>query len=248
MIGRLQVDDPAASPTERRYRLPDGHAEVLVHRESPTYLAPRMQLLAGTVRPLDAVVDAFRSGRGVPFAEYGRDTREGQGELNRVAYLTQLGQAWMPSVTDLHPRLQSDPPARVAEIGSGLGWASIGLARAYPRIRVDGFDLDAPSIQLAVANAQTMGIADRVAFHERDAADVAGNTPYDLVLAFECIHDMADPVGALRTMRGLAGERGAVIIMDERVGESFAARNDDTEWLMYGFSVLHCLPRRPRPD
>lgn len=76
----------------------------------------------------------------------------------------------------------------------------------------------------------------------RDAASVGADAPYDLVLAFECIHDMADPVGAMRTMRGLAGERGAVIIMDERVGESFAARNEDTEWLMYGFSVLHCLP------
>src|SRR5436190_23975526 len=53
---------------------------------------------------------------------------------------------------------------------------------------------------------------------------------------------MADPVAVLRAMRTLAGERGAVIVMDERVGESFAARNDDTEWFMYGFSVLHCLP------
>jgi hypothetical protein len=43
-------------------------------------------------------------------------------------------------------------------------------------------------------------------------------------------------------MRRLAGEHGAVIVMDERVGESFAARNEDTEWFMYGFSVLHCLP------
>lgn len=43
-------------------------------------------------------------------------------------------------------------------------------------------------------------------------------------------------------MRDLAGARGSVIVMDERVGESFAARNEDTEWFMYCFSVLHCLP------
>ena len=86
------------------------------------------------------------------------------------------------------------------------------------------------------------GVADRVRFAVRDAADASLAGQYDLVTAFECIHDMADPVGALRTMRALAGERGAVIVMDEKVGESFAARNDDTEWFMYGFSVLHCLP------
>jgi hypothetical protein len=72
--------------------------------------------------------------------------------------------------------------------------------------------------------------------------DTGNAGAYDLVLAFECLHDMADPVGALRAMRALAGKRGAVIVMDERVGESFAARNATTEAILYGFSVLHCLP------
>jgi hypothetical protein len=76
----------------------------------------------------------------------------------------------------------------------------------------------------------------------RDAADVAPREPYDLVLAFECIHDMADPVGVLGAMRTLASERGAVLVVDEHVGESFAERNPSTEPILYGFSVLHCLP------
>jgi len=62
------------------------------------------------------------------------------------------------------------------------------------------------------------------------------------VTAFECVHDMADPVGALRTMLHLAGEAGSVIVMDERVGDRFTARGNDVEWMMYGWSVLHCLP------
>ena len=130
----------------------------------------------------------------------------------------------------------------MAELGSGFGWASIGVARAYPGISVDGFDLDAPSVEAAQAHARAAGLADRVRFAVRDAGEVAAGQAYDLVMAFECIHDMSDPVAALRTMRALAGDRGAVIVMDERVGESFAARNEDTEWFMYGFSVLHCLP------
>ncbi|MGH2544283.1 MAG: SAM-dependent methyltransferase, partial [Ardenticatenaceae bacterium] len=64
----------------------------------------------------------------------------------------------------------------------------------------------------------------------------------DLVTAFECVHDMSVPVGALRTMRRLAGERGAVLIMDERVGDTFTGTGDDVERMMYGWSVLHCLP------
>jgi SAM-dependent methyltransferase len=242
VIGTLRVDDPAADPAERCYRLPKGHAEVLVERDNPNYLAPLAQLMVGTVAPIAAVMDAFRTGAGVRFQDYGADMREGQGRLNRVAFLQQLGQDWLPSIPDVHARLLADPPARVADVGCGVGWTSIGMAHAYPKIRIDGFDLDAPSIVLARENAHESGVTDRVHFEMRDVTALSLAGQYDLVTAFECIHDMADPVAALRAMRVLAGERGAVIVMDERVGESFAARNDATEWFMYGFSVLHCLP------
>jgi SAM-dependent methyltransferase len=242
VIGTLRVDDAGAAASDRRYQLPAGHAEVLVDRDSLNYLAPLAQLMVGTVSPLTAIVAAFRSGAGVPFGDYGADLREGQGALNRAAFLQALGQEWLPAIPDVHARLLADPPARVAEIGSGAGWAGIGLARAYPKVQVEGFDLDAPSVALARDNAREMGVDDRVRFAVRDAATVAPSRSYDLVLAFECVHDLADPVGALRAMRGMAREGGAVVVMDERVGESFADRNEDTEWFMYGFSVLHCLP------
>lgn len=148
---------------------------------------------------------------------------------------------------DLHSRLQSDPPARIADIGCGYGWSSIGFARSYPKVLVDGFDLDAPSIEAARQNAEEAGLADRVNFQVRDAADSELAGQYDLVTAFECIHDMSNPVGVLRTMRKLAAEDGTVLVMDERVGDAFTAegnpeRNEENEWLFYGFSVLHCLP------
>jgi 2-polyprenyl-3-methyl-5-hydroxy-6-metoxy-1,4-benzoquinol methylase len=242
VMGTLQVDDPGDMPAERRYRLPSAHAEVLVERDNANYLAPLVQLLVGTARPVPAILEAFRTGGGVPLSEYGADMRDGQAGLNRVAFLDQLGRDWVASIPDVHARLGADPPARVADVGSGAGWAGIGLALAYPRVRVDGFDLDAPSVALARTNACGTGVADRVHFAVCDASDIASAGAYDLVLAFECIHDMADPVAALRAMRQLAGKRGAVIVVDERVGESFAARNHATEWFMYGFSVLHCLP------
>jgi 2-polyprenyl-3-methyl-5-hydroxy-6-metoxy-1,4-benzoquinol methylase len=213
-----------------------------VESDTPHYLVPLDQAMVGTVSPLPAVLNAFRTGAGVPFADYGSDLREGQGGLNRVAFLQQLGQEWLPKVPDVHARLLAGPPARVADIGCGAGWSSIGIAQAYPGVRIDGFDLDAPSVALAQSNARQCDVADRVHFEMRDAADPSLAGQYDLVVAFECIHDMADPISVLRAMRALAGEHGAVIVMDERVGASFAARNDDTEWFMYGFSVLHCLP------
>ena len=85
-------------------------------------------------------------------------------------------------------------------------------------------------------------MSDRVRFHVADASDpeLAGN--YDLVTIFEALHDVARPVELLQTLRRLAGDTGSVIVMDERVEDSFSAPASDVERLMYGFSVLLCLP------
>jgi 2-polyprenyl-3-methyl-5-hydroxy-6-metoxy-1,4-benzoquinol methylase len=238
----LRVENPDGPAEARRFYLPAGHDEVLTDRDSLNYLAPLAQLFGGAVRPLPSVLEAYRTGSGVAYADYGVDLREGQARMNRAMFLHQLGREWLPAITDVHARLQADPPARVADFGCGAGWSTIGIARSYPKANVDGFDLDAPSIDLARANAAESGLNGRVCFHVRDAGDPELAGQYDLVTAFECIHDMSRPVAALRTIRRLVKEGGAVLVVDERVGESFTPAADLVERLMYGFSVLHCLP------
>jgi SAM-dependent methyltransferase len=239
--GIIQVSDHAAEAAARRYSLPVPYHEVLTDADSLNYLAPLSLLIAGSVRPLPAVLDAFRNGNGVPFHEYGPDLRDGQAGINRPAFLHQLAQEWLPAMPDVHARLLADPPAKVADIGCGYGWSSIGIARHYPKVQVDGFDLDAPSVQAAQAIARAEGLADRVHFAVRDAGDPALRGQYDLVAAFECVHDMSNPVSALRAMHSLAGENGVVLVVDERVGDEFTPQGNDVEWMMYGWSVLHCL-------
>lgn len=242
VTGILSVEDAEASAELRRFSLPQGHVEVLTDRDSLNYMAPMAQLAAGAVYPLSALLDAYRGGGGVPFSDYGADMREGQARINRPAFLYQLAQEWLPIMPDVHARLQADPPARVADIGCGAGWSSIGIARAYPKVNVDGFDLDEASVELARTNAAEYDLGDRLTFSARDAGDPTLTGRYDLVTALECIHDMSDPVGVLRAMRGLAGEKGSVLVVDERVGDQFTSTGNDVEWMMYGWSVLHCLP------
>ena len=242
VAGILEVEDESLGADKRRFRLPPGHAEPLIERDSLNYVAPIARLLAGAVRPIDSLLEAYRTGGGVPFSDYGSDLREGQAAINRPAFLYQLSQEWLPAMPDIHERLQSDPAARVADIGCGYGWSSIGIAHGYPNVHVDGFDLDEPSIELAKENARHHYVADRVHFQARDAGDPALAGQYDLVTAFECVHDLSNPVGVLRVMKQLAGERGTVLIVDERVGDTYTAKGNDVEWMMYGWSILHCLP------
>jgi len=240
--GIIVVEDAGAEPAARRFRLPAGHADVLTDRESLNYLAPLAQLVVGVVQPVEAVKAAFRSGGGVPYADYGTDMRRGQAGMNRNMFLYQLGQEYLPAIPELHARLVADPPARIADIGCGLGWSSIGMARAYPKVRVDGFDLDRASVEEGQANVTAAGLDARVSVAVRDAADSTLAGQYDLVTAFECVHDMSDPVGALRSMRRLAGDRGTVLVVDERVSDQFSADGGELERFLYGFSILHCLP------
>jgi SAM-dependent methyltransferase len=237
--GVLQLIDEGDTP---RFSLPAGHAEVLLDRDSLSFMAPIARFTMGAVRPLPQLVAAFRSGEGVAYPEYGPDAREGQADANRVMFINQLGSEWLPAIPDVHARLQATAPSRVADIGCGTGWSSISLARAYPNARVDGFDSDIASIQLARANAAEAGVADRVTFTIRDASDPALCGAYDVAIAFECLHDMGRPVQALESMRRLVGDRGSVIIVDERTRDSLEAPGGIEERLFYCWSVLFCLP------
>jgi 2-polyprenyl-3-methyl-5-hydroxy-6-metoxy-1,4-benzoquinol methylase len=217
---------------------------VLANSESVHYLAPIAQLLAGVVRPLSSLVDAYRTGRGIPFSEYGSDTLEGQGRINRNVFLRQLGPDWLATLPDLDARLRQ-PGAAIADLGCGVGWSSIAMALHYPSARVDGFDLDEPSIERARSHALSVkngSLDGRLQFQVADASDPSLSGTYDLVTAFECLHDMSDPVAALRTMRRLIKPGGTVLIVDERVGSSFLSGDGELDSLMYGWSVLHCLP------
>jgi 2-polyprenyl-3-methyl-5-hydroxy-6-metoxy-1,4-benzoquinol methylase len=158
-------------------------------------------------------------------------------------FLGPLGQEYLPSIPDVDSALRAG--GRVADVGCGLGWSAIGIALAYPDATVDGYDVDGPSIEAARRNAREAGVDDRVRFHAVDAAatnaDTVDGERYDAVFAFECIHDLADPVGVLAAMRRLAGDGGAVVVMDERVAETFTAPGDEVERLMYGYSLTCCL-------
>ena len=227
---------------ERVFALPRAHAEVLVDRDSVAYLAALGRGIAGIGAVMPQVLDAFRTGRGVPYELYGEDMRTSISALNRPAFLNLLGTAWFPAVPELHHRLQSEPAARVADLGCGTGWSSIAIALAYPMARVHGIDLDLASIEDARRNAETNGVADRVTFESRDAADPRLAGLYDVVTAFETIHDMSHPVDGLRAMRSLARPGAHVVVMDEKADEEFSSPGDDLQRFLYGWSAVHCLP------
>jgi len=241
--GIVHVDDASVPSEVRRYGLDPATCEVLATPGGLAAMAPLTRQVAAAGAVWQGIVSAARSGGGLGWEAYGADMRESQAELNAAPVRAALAQEWIPAAFPrLHERLTAGESVRVADVGAGAGWASVALAEAYPSVRVDAFDIDPATIAMARDVVEGAGVADRVSVVAGDVAEVAGVGAYDLVMAIECIHDMPDPVGVLRSMRSMVVPGGCALVVDERVADEFAADADDVERLMYGFSILVCLP------
>lgn len=238
--GILDVEDPTLGTFDRKYRLSAAHAEVLAEPDNLNYIAPLAEILVGVTRPVQELLDCYRHGGGVKFADYGTDMRHGQAGINRMTFLSELGNDWIPKVPGLSEKLHEG--GRVMDFGCGCGWSSIGIAKAYPKVHVDAYDLDTASIEEARQHAVDHGVANRITFHCEDVAMVESSHEYDLFITCETLHDLADPVTALQVAKNNLKPEGAAMVVDERVAETFMGEGGDLDWMMYGWSILHCLP------
>jgi 2-polyprenyl-3-methyl-5-hydroxy-6-metoxy-1,4-benzoquinol methylase len=237
----LDVDDVDQEAEARRFSLPEAYVEPLLNLDSPYSIAPLARSIVACAKVLPELLDAYRTGGGVAWADYGPDMIEAQGDFNRPWLRGSFGSELLPAIPAIHRRLEADPPARVADVACGVGWAAISLALAYPKVRVDGFDLDPSSIELARENAQAAGVDDRVSFETRDVAEAEAGQ-YDLAVVVEAIHDMTQPVGVLASIRRLLRPGGVALIADEKTEDAFTAPASATERMFYGFSIFTCLP------
>jgi SAM-dependent methyltransferase len=235
----LVVDDPRAEPLDRRYRLPPEHIPILANPDDVRYEAYIGVDIVRGGRWLPQLVEAFRVGNAPPPLPWEPEGRE---EANRALFLNLLGTEWLPAIVDVDTRLRTEPPARVLDVACGTGWASIAMAQTYPKITVDGVDLDQDAISAARRNAERAGVADRVRFSVADAADRGGAGEYDLLTIFEALHDMSRPVDALSAARQMLADDGTLLVADGLVADEFTVPAPPLERIAYGWSVVSCLP------
>lgn len=222
-----------------RFALSDGVREVLVDAESEFYLLPLVRRMSAAMSSLRALESAYRDGSGVGLVEHDPDVRDSHGAVNQIPLRRHLPE-WL---SDYLPRVATrlSEGGRAADVGCGHGWACIGLAEAFTQARIDGFDIDGSNVQDARENAKLASVAERVTVHQSGIDSVpAGH--YDLVLLAEMLRDVPDPVRVLSSARAALTAGGVVLVADMKVAGEHATPGDDIERLMYGFSLLVCLP------
>ncbi|WP_041450471.1 class I SAM-dependent methyltransferase [Anaeromyxobacter dehalogenans] len=224
-------------PRGGQYRLPAHHASLLTRAATPNNFAVYAQYVALLGAVEDRIVECFRSGSGVPYSAFHR-FHEVMAEDSGQSVVGALD-----AIVALVPGLEHDllDGISVLDVGCGSGRALTALARAYPRSRFTGHDFSEEAIR-AARNVAAEHRLTNVEFDVRDAAGPVGEARYDLITAFDAIHDQADPAAVLRGIRQRLAPDGIFLMQDIRASSALE-RNVEHPLapFLYAVSVMHCM-------
>jgi 2-polyprenyl-3-methyl-5-hydroxy-6-metoxy-1,4-benzoquinol methylase len=221
--------------------MPEEHVEVFCNRDNNAYAIPFVYWIPSLSLAMDRLLEAFRTGKGIPYSSYGKDTLFAQGEGNRPMFINDMAK-WVSSMPDVESKLKSKG-GRVLEVGCGDGWASISLAKSFPLVKIDAIDADSSSVENASKNVEGEGLQQRISIHLTSMETMPVDEKYDLIMTFESIHDMAYPIDALQKMKQMVSADGSVLVGDVKMEDKLQNKNDFAGRLYYNFSVLLCLPQ-----
>ena len=222
----------------QRYALPAEHVPALATEPGPAFFGGVHQELIGAIQRYDQVAEAFRQGGGVRLADLHADVWAGTSRFTAQWHQNMLVQQWLPLVPEVTARLEAG--ARVADVGCGTGQALIALARAFPAITATGYDAHRPSVEQARRAATEAGLGRRVTYEVLDAAAGLPGS-FDVITTFDVVHDAADPLGLLRSIRDALRPGGRHLCLEINCSGRAADNVGPVATLLYGFSVLYCM-------
>jgi len=225
-------------PDDRRYRLPPEHARWLTRRVSPENLAVTSQWISVLGCVESQIVDSFRTGGGVPYSCFAR-FHETMAEESAQTVVAALHEHILPLSQGLEERLESG--IDVLDVGCGFGRAACALAKAFPASRFTGYDLSEEAILAASALAREQGLSN-VTFVVRDLTSLEEPESYDLVTAFDIVHDQKEPATVLAKIHAVL-RPGATFLMQDIAGSSYLEKNLDHPIGPFGYTIstMHCM-------
>jgi 2-polyprenyl-3-methyl-5-hydroxy-6-metoxy-1,4-benzoquinol methylase len=234
VTGRIVDYDPAAGT----YSLPKEHAAALTRAAGPGNMAAVTQFIAMYGPVEEKVIESFRNGGGVPYSAYPRFPRL-MAEMSSQTFDSSLLNVTLPLVPGLIPRLEAG--IDVADLGCGCGHAVNLMAQAFPSSRITGYDFEEESVTAARAEAAQMGLTN-ARFEMKDVSEL--NTPgqYDLITAFDAIHDQAHPARVLEGIASGLRSEGTLLMVDIAASSNLHENLDHPMGpFLYANSTMRCM-------
>jgi SAM-dependent methyltransferase len=225
-------------PEDETFSLTPEQALVFARDGQPACMQGFIQAILSQFEAHEQAVATFRSGKGRPWSEQTPCCFCGTDRFFRPGYAANLVTSWIPALEGVEAKLAAG--AKVADIGCGHGSSTVLMAQAYPNSTFHGFDFHAPSIEEARAKARAAGV-NNVTFEVAKAQDYPGEG-FDFACIFDALHDMGDPVGAARHIRGTLKEGGTFMLVEPLAGDSMAENMHPIGQIFYAFSTTVCTP------
>jgi SAM-dependent methyltransferase len=232
--GHLDYD-----PEADTFELPPEQAAAFADEDSPVYLLGGYHVISAAYQDRPKLTERFRSGDGFGWHEHDPEQFIGTEQFFRPGYRAHIVAEWIPALDAVEAKLRRG--GKVADVGCGHGVSTALIAHAYPHSTVHGFDYHDASIERARRIAAAEGVADNTQFAVASAKDFPGDG-YDLVCFFDCLHDMGDPVGALRHTRRALADDGSVMLVEPYANDSLAENLNPVGRIYYAASTLMCIP------
>jgi SAM-dependent methyltransferase len=225
-------------PESRRYRLPAEHAAWLTTEAGPNNLARTMQFVPMLAEVEQGIVECFRNGGGLSYDHYPRFHALMDSDSREVVDAS-LVDVVVPLVEGLDERLRAG--IDVADVGCGSGHAINVLARAYPASRLVGYDFSEEAIGRARAEAESLGLTN-ARFEVLDVATLDAVRAFDLVTAFDAIHDQAHPGQVLAAVARALRPEGTFLMVDVKAATAVDDNLDNPfAPALYTLSTMHCM-------
>ncbi len=228
----------AYNQKNQTYSLPKEHAHWLVRASAKDNLAVFSQYVSVLGSVEDEVIECFKKGGGVPYSSFKR-FHEVMAEDSGQSLVPALVDSVLPIVDGLVARLENG--IDVLDIGCGRGLALLRMAGEFPNSRFAGFDFSKDAIQFATEQAKQRDLKN-VRFEVRDASTLQETVAFDLITAFDAIHDQAKPLTVLENICKLLRPEG-VFIMQDIDASSNVANNLEHPLgpFLYAISCMHCM-------
>ncbi|WP_409431066.1 class I SAM-dependent methyltransferase [Mycobacterium sp. SMC-16] len=213
-------------------------AACLADPNGPVDVPGAYNIIEAVFHVLDRTTENFRTGAGLEWGDHHPCLFAGTERFFRAGYNANLVSSWLPALDGAVERLEAG--AKVADVGCGHGASTVLMAQTYPNSTFIGYDYHAESVRVAAERAAEAGVPN-AKFEVADATSYA-DKDFDLIAFFDCLHDMADPVGVMQHTRTALTPDGIAMIVEPFAGDGLQDNLNPIGRMMYGASSQICVP------
>jgi 2-polyprenyl-3-methyl-5-hydroxy-6-metoxy-1,4-benzoquinol methylase len=222
-----------------RFELSAEAAILLGDEDHVMFLGVYFDNLPHAMDVVERLPETFRTGLGLSWDDRGPEAAAIGERILGNWYRQVLVPGALPTLEGVVAKLKAG--AKVADVGCGSGIALIEMAKAFPQSEFCGYEISEHALARAEANRRQAGTPN-VAFHNVANEPLPADGRFDLIVTFDCLHEMTRPEQVAAAIRAAMSADGTWFIVDINCAPTLEENlTNPLAPLLYAFSILACM-------